>query len=187
MSAVKRVRRGFTLLELMVVVSIIAILVSIVMTATAGALKYSRETRTSAICKCVKEGLEAYRFQKDEWPGSIQQGVDSQSNGGNNTELNGQTINRNKYVAPANVVKEAIYEVVKESVTGNPLMDVSGLYVSRDSGEPGHRIQGTSFMEAVRVRHWRVGDMYYGYPESSTGYFRRLKIAIAADSAEVTK
>ena len=75
----------------------------------------------------------------------------------------------------------------------NPLMDISGLFVSRDQGEPGGRGHGLDFMDAVRgtkrsKKKMQVGEMYFGYPETDHGYFRRFKIvySVPTDSMEVS-
>jgi hypothetical protein len=90
---------------------------------------------------------------------------------------------------------DIIKAVVREAVdNGNPMMDISALYVSESPGEKHDRGYGMDFMDAVRgtERHpqkMSVDQMYFGYPETSNGYFRRFKIiySVPTDSMEVTR
>ncbi len=189
-------KRGFTLIELITVVGIIGILLGIVMTAAANSIKLARTQKANAICACVKQGLETYHAQQDRWPGSIGDKIESGSIGGrSNTEgYNGRT-DPDIYVLNGTEVRDMIRAVVEESVLrNNPLMDVSGLFVSRDSGEAGTRSYGMDFFEAVRgtkksPKKMSISEMYFGYPEKETGRFRRLQIkySIPTDSMEVTQ
>ena len=188
-------RKGFTIIELMAVVAIIGILLSIVMTAAANSIKVSRQQQAKAICRCVQQGLDTYRAQYDRWPGSLGQTIAS----GNvptrsNTEGANNQNDADKYVLDATQVKDMIKVIVEETVMrGNPMLDVSGLFVSRDAGESNGRASGLYFREAVRgTRESRkkmsIGEMNFGYPESTHGWFRRLKItySVPTDAMEVS-
>lgn len=181
-----RLHKGFTLIELMAVIAIIGILLSIVMTATAGAMKFSRRNKAQAIFKCVEEGFNTYHFQNDAWPKAIDSKVRTQANAGNNKAgLDGRA-DYNQLYLEGEEIRQSIYEILEISIKDcNPLMDVSGLYVSRRPGENrNEKVVGQNFRDAVRM-HWRVGDMYYGYPHPDTGYFRRFDVVFAAGSVHV--
>ncbi len=178
-------KKGFTIIELMAVIAIIAVLMAIVMTATANSIKLSRSQKASAIVHCVQQGIETYRAQKDEWPGplgsSAEDGINSNDFG-----------NKDLYELTAMQVRQTIRAIVDETVKGNPLIDISGLFVSRSPGENNQNDYGMDFWEAVRgskrsPRKMSVSEMYFGYPETSTGHFRRLRIvySIPTDSMEV--
>ena len=158
-------RRGFTIVELMAVIAVIAVLVSITTTLVVGAMKRARAQRASVLCDLVKHGLYTYYAQKGEWPWGDKTSVGEDD----------------YYWLSEAEVRSAIFELVKESKKHNPMMDISGLYVSTRSGEPGSRDFGMDFMTAVRgsKRHPEkipASQLHYGYPESDHGYFRRFVI-----------
>lgn len=189
-------KKAFTLIEMMAVLAIIGILLGLVVTAVSGSMKASRRHKANAVCKVVQQGIETYRAQKDKWPGSVGDKIDS----GNvlsrtNSEGEEYTSDNNKYVLSSGEVRDMIKTIVNESVNNNnPLMDISGLFVSRSSGESGSKGYGMDFWEAVRgtkesPKKMSLGEMYFGYPEESRGYFRRFKIvySVPTDSMEVMK
>lgn len=188
-------KRGFTIIELLVVVVILGILLGIVTTAASSAIKQAREHKANALCTCVQQGLATYYAQKDRWPGSIGDRIASGSLGARSNEegVNNQT-DPDKYILDGSEVRNMIKVLIEESKKGNPLMDISGLYVSRDSGEPGRRGFGLDFSDAIHgTQHSRkkmsTSEMYFGYPEKNHGYFRRFKItyAIPVDEMKVGK
>ena len=191
-----KAKRAFTLVELMAVLAIIGILMGIITTAAANSIKMSRSQKTKALCAVAKQGLETYRMQKDRWPGSIGSTI---ANGGvlqrsNQEGVNSQT-DYDKYILDGSEVRSMFRDIVDEAVrNNNPMMDISGLYVSRDTGEPGRHGYGMDFRDAVRgtkksPKKMTVAEMYYGYPETDHGYFRRFKITynVPTDSIEVSE
>lgn len=188
-------KRAFTLIELVAVVAIIGILLGIVTTAAANSMKLARSQKARALCVCVKQGIETYHAQKDKWPGGI---GDKIAAGTVLSRTNQEGVNNNtdtdKYVLDGSEVRDMIKEVVLETVrNNNPMMDISGLYVSRDQGESNGRGYGLDFMSAVRGtkksrKKMSVGEMYFGYPEASHGWFRRFRIvySVPTDSMEVS-
>ncbi len=182
---------GFTIIELMAVVAILGILIGMVMSATTGAIKLARKNKAEASVKCVQQGIETYRAQKDEWPG----GYNTESSGSSNTDGVNNTTNADRVHLDASEVRAMVKDVVEETCQkGNPMMDVSGLYVSRGAGESGGEDYGLDFMEAVHGTEesqvkMSISEMYFGYPEESNGYFRRFKIVYSrpTDSIEVSK
>lgn len=186
-------RQGFTLVELMMVVGILAVLMSIVVASVSSSMKAARERRTTALCVAVETGLATYYAQTDEWPdplgGKVRSGSFSSSN---NEGVQGRT-DAEKYVLTANEVRQMVKKLVDEAKEGNPLMDISGLFVSRDPGEKGGKGYGMDFFTAVRGdkrsrKKMKTGEMYFGYPDRDTGKFRRFKMvySIPTDSLSVT-
>lgn len=180
----------------MAVVAIIGILLGIVTAAASNSIKLARKQKAKAICACALQGIETYRAQKDKWPGPLSAVDDSGAvfQRSNNLGYNNSTAN-DRYVLDASEVRETVMDVVKETVrNGNPLMDISGLYVSRDSGEANTHGYGMDFRDAVRgtkksPRKMSLGEMHFGYPEQSHGWFRRFKMvySVPTDSLEVTE
>ena len=98
------------------------------------------------------------------------------------------------YVLNPEEVRETIKELVLEAKKGNPVMDISGLFVSRDGGEANGRGLGMDFREAIRgtkksKKKMSLSEMHFGYPETDHGYFRRfqIKYSIPADEMKVSK
>lgn len=182
--AVRKTRRsGFTLLELILVITILGILVTIVVTSIAGVVRTARKKRANVLCKLVQEGLATYYAQNDRWPGSVGDAIE-----------NGTFHPGDNYVTlSASQTREMIKILVEESKKGNPLMDITGLFVSRDNGNGGSTKHGLDFLDAIHgtkrsSRKMKLAEMHFGYPEASHGYFRAFKIIynVPSDHMEVT-
>ena len=174
-------KRGFTIVELLVVVAVIAVLMGIVTTAASGSMAASRSKRATALCSIVQTGLATYYAQKGEWPEPLGSKVRSGSFSSSNDEgVDGQT-DGDKYVLTPTEVRQMVKALVDETKKGNPMMDISGLFVSRDPGESGGRGLGLDFMSAIRgtkrsKKKMNTSEMYFGYPDTGTGRFRRFKM-----------
>lgn len=176
-------RRGFTIIELMMVIGIIAVLMGIVISTASGSIKSARQQKASAVVKMVQAGLSTYYAQKGEWPGP----VGSRAKSGSMGSLDGGV-----YTLSASEVRETVKALVEESRRGNPVLDISGLFVSRHEGERGSHDIGMDFMTAIRgtkknPKKMKLAEMNFGVPEKEHGYFRRLTISyqIATDSMTV--
>ncbi len=182
-------KKGFTIIELMAVVAIIGILLGVIVTASSNSIKLSRTQRTKALCKCVKQGIDNYRAQKDEWPGGFidENGVMIRSN---SDGYNNQTV-AERCNLEGDEVRRVVRALVDESVKRhNPMLDVSALFVSDQSGEANTRHIGYDFMEAVKgtKRHPRkmsIDQMHFGYPETDHGWFRRFSIVFFNTAQEM--
>lgn len=182
-------KKGFTIIELITVIGIIGILMGIVTTAASTSVRMSRARKADALCSLVQTGLATYYAQKDKWPISFEGKARSNTEG-----FNGQT-DTDIYELTASEVRECVKALVDEAKDGNPLIDVSGLFVSRSQGERNTRAAyGLDFMQAIRgtsksEKRMKVAEMYYGYPEEEHGWFRRFKMTYSfpADSITVTK
>ena len=178
-------RSAFTIVELLMVIGIIAILLGIVTTAASESLRASRDRRASAVIAVMQSGLAAYYAVKEEWPMDF-----SGKEGNHKNESN--VIDKNQYDLSASEVKKCDYAVVETAKTGAPLVDVSGLWVSRSSGESGKYVPGLDFMSAIRgtresSKKMKLDEMYFGYPRSSDGGFERygMGYSIATDQLTV--
>lgn len=186
-----RKRRGFTIIELLMVVSVISILVTIVFSSVRGSIAEARARRAEALCQTVQSGLVAYRSQYDEWPGRLGGYIAGDSIPNRpNREGDDATHDPDKLVLDGSEVRELVKALVDEAKKGNPLMDISGLYVSRNPGEAGGKAYGYDFMEAVRGtsrsrRRMSTSEMYFGYPEPSTGRFRRFKMVYSVSGDDL--
>ncbi|MBR4939055.1 MAG: type II secretion system protein [Kiritimatiellae bacterium] len=186
-------KKGFTIVELLMVVGIIAVLMGIVTTAASESMKASRGRRADALCTLVQSGLAVYYAQKDEWP------VNFNGKGGSNQEGSNNNSDDNVYVLTGSEVRQCVKALVDEAKNGNPLIDVSGLWVSRSDGElRGNGVNrgavGLDFMSAIRgtkqhPKKMKTAEMYFGYPDPDTGAFLRFKMtySISADQLRVLK
>ncbi len=181
-------KRGFTLIELLAVIAIIGILLGIVMTAAANSIKFTRQQKSQAVCKCVKEGLAIYRHQKDQWPGPIGDGEGYRGN--DDSGVNGAVI-RDRYVLTTEEVRQTIFDLVKETAQkNNGMLDLSALFVTDTNPDGKKNVQGYDFWEAVRgtKRHpqrMSPSSMYFGYPDANTGWFKSLRIVYSVTSDEM--
>ena len=173
-------KRGFTIVELMMVAGVIVVLMGIVTTAASQSIRASRSRRAEALCTLVQAGMNAYYARYDEWPGSVGSKI---ANG--NATPNGNQDYPDVYVLSGAEVRSCVKALVDETKNGSPVMDISGLYVSRQDGElSGSRVKkasGMDFMSAIHgtrtsKKKMTTSEMYYGYPDTSTGYFVRFGI-----------
>lgn len=179
-------KKGFTIVELLMVVAIIAILMGIVTTAAASSIKASRRQKANALCTIVQTALATYREQKGRWP------IDMPVSRANREGANGNS-NSDIVVLNGTEVRACVKALVEETKKHNPMMDISGLFVSRQDGElPGggsgqnndNKIKpayGLDFMAAIHgtrksSKKMTTSEMYFGYPDPATGYFLRFKM-----------
>lgn len=188
------------------VLGIIAVLMGIVTTAASESIKGARSRKADALCDIVQAGFSAYYAQFDEWPGSIGQMIASGSLG-TRTNVEGYNYNSDpeKFVLTIKENDDCIREMVLKTKEGIPMMDVSGLFVSKDEGHYGDKSRGLDFMQAATIKgmseaksklrgatggkRLTVANMHFGYPDPETGNFRHFKIiySIPTDAFSVHK
>ena len=185
-------KRGFTIIELMMVIGIITILTGIVFTAANNSVKSGRTARAKALCTAVQSGLATYYAQYEKWPGALGNKIES---GSIRVRANNEGVNRqrddDKYVLEADEVRECVKALVDEAKQGNPVVDVSGLFVSRHPGKPGDRDYGMDFMSAIRGTKrskvkMKTSEMYFGYQDPETGNFRRFKMVYSIPTDQLS-
>ena len=182
-------KKAFTIVELMVVIAVIGILMGMVMVAASSSVKASRSKRATALCQLVQTALATYHAQQGRWPDPLQGTIDSGSFDSNTEGTDGESDDQ-KYVLKPGEVRALVKALVDETKKGNPLMDISGLYVSRDPGEWKSKGRGMDFMSAIRGTKWsrikmKTSEMYFGYPDDD-GHFRRFKMIYAIPTDHVT-
>lgn len=206
-------KKGFTIVELLMVMGILAVLMGIVTTAASESLRASRARRADALCQLVEAGFSNYYAQYDEWPGSLGKRIASGSIGTRaNQEGTDGSSNTEEYLLDLSESQDCIRALIDETKKGRPVMDISGLFVSRSDGEPqpvpcdcrrssGHRkyvakkgSYGMDFMAAIHgtkrsPNKMSTRQMSFGYPHPDDGRFMRFKIvySIPTDSFKVTQ
>lgn len=184
-------KRGFTIVEMLVTIAILAVLMGIVTTAVSGMMKQSRGKRARAIIQAVQAGINAYHAANDAWPGAID---------------NLNSLDKNVEVLTDVQADEVIRDLVRESIDKNrSYLDVSGLFValnvhmgctddhkSQNSQCKGNQCSsGTDFMTmwkgtAHRAKREDISSYCFGYPGKEYGKFCRLKITYNYRTDSVT-
>ena len=186
-----KTKRGFTIVEMLVVMGIISILIGIVTTAASSSIKQARTRKADACCTLVQQALSTYYAQYGKWPGSIGSRIANGISARTNDEGGDGQTDADKYVLDASEIDDMIKTIVLETKKGNPMMDISGLYVSRSTSA---KSRGMDFMDAIHgtkrsPKKMTLSEMHFGYPEADSGYFRSFKIvySIPSDEMKVSK
>ncbi len=190
-----RSRKGFTIVELMMVIGIIGVLLGIVTTAASSSIKQARERKADACCTLVEQAFATYYAQEGKWPGSIGEKIANGSLGTRQNQLGPDYENDpDQYELTAAEVDEMMKKLIEKTKQGNPMMDISGLFVSRKEGQRNSKDMGLDFMDAIHgtrksSRKMTTAEMHFGYPDSSSGYFRHFWViySIPTDTMKVQR
>ena len=74
-------RQGFTIVELLMVIGILAVLLGIITTAATASIRQARTRRANAMKQTLQNGVMAYRQLKDKWPGKLEDWAEQQNKG----------------------------------------------------------------------------------------------------------
>ena len=195
-----RKKSGFTIVEMLMVIAVLAVLMGIVATAATSVIRKSRERKNEALRVALQTGIATFYQQNGYWPPSsggqlqkwAEKGISSAlgrewSNGVNITNLNPDEYD--------DLMKFFVKECLNS--TKNPYMDASGftaVQASYAKASDYKKELSPCFGEEVRswVAKQRAGtapkasEMTFGYSNSAKGYFRRFIISYNADSDSVT-
>jgi len=205
------VKKGFTIVELLMVIGVIAVLMGLVTSAALESIRASRQRKAEALCKLVEAGFSNYYAQYDKWPGSIGDKIASGSIGTrSNDEGTDGNSDTEEYVLTTSEMEDCLRAIIDETKKGNPVMDISGLFVCRgdQSIEPqavscnctasNHKMyrargaSGLDFMSAIHgTKHSQqkmsTRNMHFGYPHPDSGRFMPFRViySIPTDSFTV--
>lgn len=174
-------RRGFTIIELLMVVAVLAILMGIITTAVTASIRQSRGRRAEAMKQTLQNGIAAYRQLKDKWPGKLEDlAKDPPSDRG--TVI---TLNKDEY---DNVV-QALLKVSVGKSAKNRVMDPIGLMVMGKNGEDG-KASGLDFRAATEkgspyAKRLSKSEITVVYQDGN-GKARRYRIDYNTEADSVT-
>ena len=75
-------KKGFTIVELLMVIAILAVLLGIVTTAATASIRQSRERQAKAMQNTLQGGIAAYRARKGKWPSKLEDWAEKPPNKG---------------------------------------------------------------------------------------------------------
>lgn len=182
-------KRGFTIVEMLMVIAILGVLVTIITAASSSAIRQSRARRTEAMRVVLQAGLSAYYTKEGEWPGALKNLCDK---GPQSTDAK-----RSKIAYLSDTEADVVFqELVKQADEGTPLLDVSGLFVCRVSSFRGYgehqHTRGMDFRAAKlegkkRKEPIKTNQLRFGYPRRIDGDFLPfiIKYNFSTDTATV--
>lgn len=198
-------KRGFTIVELLVVIAVIGVLGGIVTNATVGAIRNARGSRANAMRTALEQAISTYYAQEGRWPDAIEQKISS-------------GMDEDTYTFTASECDDIFRQVVGKgfgkSGRKSVLVDATALFVARSSqlGNGGKGcfdnhsnqknrntycgnqkcIGGIDFSIATArsgKNHIRFNEMAFGYQGKEAGKFCRfwVKYNGKTDSVTVSK
>ena len=203
-----RTKRGFTIVEMLMVIAVLAVLTGIVATAATSAIHKSRVRKNEALRIALQTGIATFYQQEGYWPPNKNGKLQDWANNGLDKSARDRKWSDGEGVAclEPDEYDDLMRELVKNCLNTQktPVMDVSGLTTTRASAvksakkEPDNDENSRCYGEEVRswVAKQRAKDtrgstpksseMTFGYSNSEKGYFRRFIIYYNANSDSVT-
>ena len=174
-------KKGFTIIELLMVIAILAVLLGIVTTAATASIHQSRRRRMQAMQQTLQTGVDAYRALKDEWPGKLEDWARNPPQKGMLGYLSNSDYDK--------VVQELIKMSAGKSVK-NRVMDPVGLLVMSASASD-KSDGGRDFREVVKknsryAKTMSPSEMTVVYQAVDTGKCYRYIIEYNTESDSVT-
>lgn len=170
-------KRGFTIVELMMVVAIIAVLATIVTTASVSSIRSSRVRRREAMRQTLQAAIATYHAQdqNEQWPGAIEDLAKAGT-----TAVLGES-------QAQDVFRDLVRQSIKKS-GGTPLINPSGLFVAPTGAEDG-KGTGINYLDArkggAHRRKMSLNELEFGYPGRLSGKFHRFNIVYRAETDSV--
>ena len=184
-------RRGFTIVELLVVISIMAVLATLATGAALKSIKQSRSKRVDMTAKSLEAALMNYRALKGKWPYAFNpSNMDEPCSELKKTSAYARTVTYGKYSHPEHGCRERegrfeasdnhliFKEVFEEVKKGRALLDTSSILTSvKDGGR----------MTVREALERNKGEIPVGYvnPDNQKD-FRFFKVQYNFDTDAIT-
>ena len=173
-------KKGFTIVELLMVIAILAVLLGIVTTAATASIRQSRERQAQAMKQTLQNGIAAYKVRKDRWPGKLEDWAKRQNENTLGYLSNGDYDNVMHELLRASSGKSAKSRV----------MDPVGLTVIGSSGTDGKvncaDYRAVTTKNNKHAKRMEPEEMTVVYPKRENGMAYRYVIEYNTESDEVT-
>jgi prepilin-type N-terminal cleavage/methylation domain-containing protein len=173
-------KKGFTIVELLMVIAVIAVLLGIVTAAATASIRQARGRRAAAMKQTLQAGIVSYRQLKDEWPGKLEDWAEQSHNGTLGYLSNGD-------------YDKVVQELLKLSAgksARNRVLDPIGLLVMNATAKDG--VSGGMDYRAVATKNHKYAkrmsatEMTVVYPKQEDGKAYRYVIEYNTESDSVT-
>lgn len=175
-------KKGFTIIELMMVIAILAVLLGIVTTAVTASMRKARERRTQSMKLTLQNGIAAYKVsKKHEWPGKLEEWAKDPPGKGTLGYLSN---------GDYDIVMQKLLEASSGKTEASRVLDPVGLLVMR-AGDPDGRSGGRDYREAIK-KNGKYGkqmsskEMTVVYSSADGGRAYRYVIEYNTESDSVT-
>ena len=175
-------KRGFTIIELLMVIAILSILFGIITVAVTASMRQARDQRTEAMRQTLESGITAYRQLMDRWPERIESLAEGDNKG-------------TRFTISGGDYDSVMQELLKMSASKSAkvrVMDPVGLLVMRASAPDGSS-SAVEFRLAAQkngkyAKRMSTSDMTVVY-QNGSGRAQRYKIVYdtVQDSVSVQK
>lgn len=173
-------KKGFTIVELLAVIGILAILITIVVASAGGAIKNARSQRAESMRIALEQAIGAFHAQdpNGRWPDTIEGRTDDDED----------TIVFSGTEADS-IFRQVVGKGFGKSGTKSILVDATALFVADASRANDSRCTGIDFPIAANRNnraHIQFENMAFGYPDTETGRFRRFSVVYSMKTDSVT-
>ena len=192
------VKRGFTIVEMLMVIAVLAVLMGIVSTAASSVIRKSRVRKNEALRSALQAGIATYYQQEGFWPPGKNGAIQKWSDNGLDQKDRGSgivTLDDTEYDTLMNYLVTRCL-----NASGNKVMDVSGFTAVRKSATSAKDESGLPKCSGEEVKSWvaklkasnvrgsvpQASEMTYGYSHSDKGRFRRFVVKYNAEADNVT-
>ena len=194
----QRKKRGFTIVEMLMVIAVLAVLMGIVSTAASSVIRKSRVRKNEALRSALQAGIATYCQQEGFWPPGKNGAIQKWSDNGLDQKDRGAgvaTLEDSEYDTLMNYLVTRCL-----NASGNKVMDVSGFTAVRKSATSAKDEGGLPKCSGEDVKSWvaklkggstrgsapQPNEMTFGYSSPDNGYFRRFAIKYNSESDSVT-
>ena len=174
----RKARHGFTIIEMLAVIGVIAVLLSIIVSVASGSIKSARSKRADVMRNSLEQAIAAYYAQEGRWPTLVEK---ANTDGKDTIEFKDGQADQ--------IFQEVVGKGFGHSGKKSMLIDASALFVCDSSAANGMKAHGYEFSEVAgkNAKHRiALNQMAFGYQDSSTGRFRRFKVVYNCRTDAVT-